>query len=316
MLTRRTVVEVATETTAGTDPASGFTPMLAWDVDLDVKGEVLTRDILRDTLSPIAHVVGMKEISCAFKTEIKSGGVASGTAGQNNPEMHDLLIGCGFGTASYTGTAPIVYSVKSAESDLKTISLYIHVDGNKHKITGARGTGRFIMEAGKYGICEWEFQGLYNAVIEATIPDISAASNINPPIIYNSNFQIGGFSPVCSRCQIDLANNVVRRDDLNATFGVDSFRISGRKPVMEFDADAVVESSNPFWGDWSGDVIATFAIVAGSGTHGKEIMFDGYFQYETNKYGDADGIRTFECSAALISSDTNSQDDEITITFT
>ena len=314
MLTRRTVIEVALETVAGTDPSTGFLPILAWDVDPDIKGEVLERPILRDTLSPMPHKIGIKEISVSFKSELKSGGL-NGT-GVIAPEMGNLLQGCGFGTASHLGSNPIIYSLKSSEADMKTISLYVYIDGNQHKIVGARGTVKFNMEAGKYGICEWEFQGVYTAVIAKTIPDVSAASTISPPIIYNSDFQIAGFSPVCSRLAIDLGNNVVRRDDLNATFGVNSFRISDRMPKMEFDADAVVESSNPFWGDWVGEKVDTYAIVAGSGVGGEEIQFSGYFQFETNKYADADGIRTFECATSLVSSDPNTQDDELTITFT
>ena len=310
MLTRRTVIEVATEAVYGTDPASGFTPLLPFDVEPDIRGEVLERPILRDTLSPLSHVVGMKDISLAFKTELK----ASGTAG-TIPEMHDLLLGCGYSTAVHAGTTPIVYSPVSKESLINSVSFKLYIDGNLHKIVGARGTVKANMEAGKFGIMEWEFQGLYNAVIASTVTDISADSNESPPTIISSSFQIGGFSPVCSRCLIDLGNSVVRRDDLNAEFGVDSFRIASRKPTMEFDADAVVESSNPFWGDWAGDVVATFSIVAGSGNEGSQVTLSGIFQYETNKYGDADGIRSFEAVAALVSSSANSQNDELIYTF-
>lgn len=312
MLTRRTVIEVALETNYGTDPATGFSPVLAWDVEPDIRGEVLERPILRDTLSPISHVIGMKDIALNFKTELKTGGGNGGTV----PEMGNLLQGCAYGSAAHTDTAPIIYSPISEENKITSVSLYLYKDGNKHKITGARGTFRLNMEAGKFGVVEWEFQGLYNAVIASTVPDVSAASLVKPPIVYNSNFQIGGFSPVCSACNIDVANEVVKRADLNSTAGVHSFRISGRKPKMEFNADAVVESSNPFWGDWSGDVLATFAIVVGTGDYGNQVKIDGFFQYETNKYGDADGVGQYEVVAALVSSDTNTQNDELVLTFT
>lgn len=311
MLTRKSVIQVALETTAGTDPASGFSTLLTWDIEPSINGEVLKREILRDTLSPISHVVGLKDIGVTFNSELKSGGGA-GTV----PEMDLLLQGCGFASAAHSGTADIVYSLVSNETSLKTVSLYIFKDGNKHKVTGARGTVKFNMEAGKYGVCEWDFKGKYNAVIAATSPGTSSAGTVIPPIIYNSSFQIGGFSPVCSRAAIDLANNVVRRDDLNAAAGVDSFRITGREPKLEFDADAVVESSNPFWGDWAGDVVATYSIVAGSGTAGKEVQLSGYFEYDQNKYGDNDGISIYECSAMLVSSDATTSNDELTITFT
>lgn len=311
MLTRRTVIQVGLEATYGTDPAS-LASVLAWDVEPDVRGEVLMRPILRDTLSPIPHVVGMKDIAVNFKTELKAGD--PGTV----PEMNLLLAGCGYSSAAHTGTGLIAYAPTAAGTEASSVSLYLFMDGNKHKVTGARGTCRAVMEAGQYGIMEWEFQGLYNAVQTETIPDLTGVSIEKPPIVYASNFNIGGFSPVCSRCQIDVGNTVTKVTDLNATAGVDSFRISGREPKMEFDADAVVESSNPFWGDWAGNVVDTYGIVVGSSVglgQGHSVKFSGTFQYETNKYADSDGIRKYECVASLCSSTVNSQDDELTITF-
>lgn len=312
MLTRRTVLLAARETAYGTDPAmTGSNGLLAYDVDMDIKGEVLMRDVLRDSLSPLPHVIGMKEVSLSFKTELKGNGV-TGTR-PNAPEIDPLLFGCAFGTASAEGTG-ITYSLQSAESSIGSASIKVYMDGNLHKITGCRGTMKMTLEAGKYGVCEWEFQGLYNAVSAATIPDIAGLTQNKPPIVYNASFQIGGFSPVCSALNIDLANNVIRRDDLNATYGVDSFRISGRQGKMEFTPDAVVESSNPYWGDWSGNVVDTYSIGVGSST-GNAIDIRGYFQIETNKYGDSDGIRTYDVSASLCSSDADAQNDELNITF-
>lgn len=308
MLTRKGAVQIAVETTAGTDPATGFTTLLAWDIDPDIKGEVLKREMLRNTLSPIPHVLGIQEQSVTFKTELKSGGGAGTT-----PELDTLLCGCGFATAAHAGTADIVYSLKSDEADLKTVSLYLFKDGNKHKVTGSRGNIRFVMEAGKYGICECEFRGKYNAVEAVAAPTTTAG--VTPPILYNASFQIAGFSPVSSRAQIDLGNNIVRRDDLNSVAGVNCFRLTGREPKFEFDADAVVESSNPFWGDWSGAITDTFSIQAGT-NDGSIVKLSGWFQYDSNKYGDKDGISIYECVASLVSATPATTNDELTITFT
>lgn len=312
MLERRTVILAKRETTYGTDPVmTGTDGILAYDVDIDIKGEVLAREVLRDSLSPLPHVIGMKEVSLSFKTELKGNG-ATGTA-PNVPEIDPLLHACAFGTAAPAGTA-LVYNLKSAEANVGSTALKVYKDGNLHKITGARGTVRFRMEAGKYGVAEFELNGLYNAVAAATIPDLSGITGNKPPIVYNSSFQIAGFSPVCAACAIVLGNTVARVDDLNAAAGVDSFRISGRAPKMEFDAAAVVESSNPFWGDWAGEVVDTYSIQIGS-VAGNKLLFSGYFQYESNKYGSADGVSKYDCVASLCSSDADSQNDEIQIKF-
>lgn len=317
MLTRQTVLWCKRETLYGSDPAmTGTDGLLAWDVNLDIKGEQLTRDVLRDTLSPISHVIGMKEVELSFKTELKGIGAHPGTAANLAAWDFDRLIsGCSFNTGTLNGTQ-ITYALISNDSAVNSLSFYVHLGdsnaGNRHKIVGARGTVKFNLQAGKFGEAEWNFKGLYNAVIAATLPGLQGVSSLQPPIIYNSSFQIAGFSPVCSKAEIDLGVDVVRRDSLNAAAGVHSFRITGRKPKLSFDADAVVESSNPFWGDWDGSVVDTFGITIGTNAQNR-IDINGYFEYIQPKYGDADGVRKFDCEAAIISSNATTGNDEITI---
>lgn len=307
MLTRRVVMLAARETTYGTDPAmTGANAILGWDVDLDIKGEVLEREVLRDSLSPMPHVIGMKECVLNFKTELKGCGVIPST-----PEIGVLFTGCGFDTGVVTGTT-IVYSLQSAETAINSIAFLIQKDGNSHKILGARGSAKFNLEAGKYGVGEFSFQGLYDPIGALAMTDITGLHQNKPPIVYNSSFNLAGFSPVCSKMEIDLGNTIARRDSLNATYGVAGFRITGRKPMLNFDADAVVESSNPFWGDWSGNIVDTFNVTIGS-TAGNTIKFRGIFEYESQKYGDQDGVAKYDCKARLCSSDSNTQDDELVI---
>jgi hypothetical protein len=309
MLTRRTVIQAIKETTYGTDPAmTAANALLVWDVDFDAKGEILRREILRDSISQMSHVIGMKECSLNFKAEIKGGGVIP-----SYPELGTLLLGCGFNTGVVT-TTTMVFSLVSAETAMNSLSFIVNIDGNAHKILGARGTVKFNLEAGKYGIAEFAFQGMYDTVSATALPDISGVAANNPPIVYNSSFQIGGFSPVCSKAEIDLANEVVRRDSLNAPYGVAGFRITNRKPNMGFDPDAVVESSNPFWGDWAGNIVDTFGVQIGS-VPGNIVKITGIYEYDTLKYGDQDGIRKFDCKAALVSSNVNTQNDELAVTF-
>lgn len=312
MLTRRTVILATRETTYGTDPAmTGSNAILAYDVDIDIKGEILQRDILRDSLSTMPHGIGMKDCTLTFKAELKGAGL-TGTV-PTQPEIGLLLSGCGFNTGVNTGTT-LVFSLVSQESLMNSIAFKVYKDGNLHKIVGSRGTAKFVLEAGKYGLGEFSFSGLYTPVSAATIPDISGLTQNKPPIVYNSSFNIGGFSPVCSKAEIDLATTVMRRDNLNATYGVSGFRLTSRKPTLNFDADAVVESSNPFWGDWSGEIVDTFSVKIGS-TAGNIVKLSGLFQYESNKYGDQEGVSKYDCTAALVSSDANTQNDELTVTI-
>lgn len=311
MLTRRTVVWQTRETTYGTDPAmTSADGIEIYDVNIDLKGEKLERPALRDSISNIQHVIGMKECELTFKTSLKGMGAVTSVG---SLEVADLLSGCSFNTGVYSGTTT-VFSLVSAENQMNSVAFRVFLDdANSHKITGARGTVKFNLNAGKYGEAEWKFNGLYNSVTAATTPSV-VLSSVVPPVIYNAGFQIGGFSPVSSSAEIDLGIDVVRRESLNATQGVHSFRVTGRKPMLKCDLDAIAESSYPVWANWEANVVATFALTAGSSPT-NIIKFGGYFQSVQPKYGDSDGVRTYDLEAALVSSIPSSSNDEFSITF-
>ena len=306
MLTRRTVVTAITETTYGTDPAmTGTNALLAWDVNLDIKGDVLERVYLRDTLTPLSPVIGMKEVELSLKAELV------GSGGMIAP----LISACGFGTGVVNGTS-FAFALQSTELNMPSAAFWLYKDGTKHKVTGARGNMKLVLEAGKYGIAEFVFKGLYNPIMADTMPDVSGMIAIQPnkpPICYNSSFQIGGFSPITSKLEIDMGNEVVSSPSLNASYGIYDFRISGRKPKISFDADAVVEASNPFWGDWSGHVVDTFSVDIG--TTSNRYVINGIFQFTQNKYADKDGVSKYECEAMLVGSNADTQNDELAIKF-
>jgi hypothetical protein len=292
--------------------------LLAWDVDLKLNGETLLRQPLRDTLSPIAHIVGMKDVELTFKTEWKGVGAAPGTAANIATfELDRLLSGCSFNTGTLNSTS-ITYALLSNDSSLNSLSFYVHFgdsnSGNRHKVVGSRGSFKLTMEAGKFGVAEWSFKGLYNSVIAATLPGLAGISSLQPPVIYNASFQIGGFSPVCSKAEIDMGVDVTRRESLNTVAGVHSFRQTARNPKLNFNADAVVESSNPFWGDWEGNVVDTFGITIGTNANNR-CDISGYFEYVQPAYGDADGVRIYDCEAAIKSSAPSTGNDELTIKF-
>ncbi len=312
MLTRRTVILAKRETTYGTDPAMAPSTdgVLVYGVDLDIKGEKLERSVVRDSLSPMPHVIGMKECTLKFKAELKGMGT---TTSIGNFELDDLLSGVGFDTGVYTGTST-VYTLQSQESLMSSVSFIVNVDGNMHKILGSKGKLKFNMEAGKYGECDFEFQGLFNPIGSGTLYDLSGISNVKPPIVYNSSFTIGGFSPVTSKAEVDLGNTITRRDSLNATYGVAGFRLTDRNGALNFDADAVAESSNPFWANWEASNVAAWSVQVGSNAT-NIIKMSGFYVAETLKYGDDKGVRKYDQKAGLCSSSVNSQNDELLLTF-
>lgn len=92
-LTRRTTVLAATEATPGVDPGTGYQAILTREgTQINVQGEVVTRDALRDTLSPRGHVIGLKQVDLTIPVELRAGGLNAGLL--QAPEVDPLLLAC------------------------------------------------------------------------------------------------------------------------------------------------------------------------------------------------------------------------------
>jgi hypothetical protein len=101
-LTRRTVILAKLETTYGTDsnPAGINAILCNSGVDVKPTGDVLERDVLRDTLSPAGHVIGAKSIDFDFTVELKGGGLLATVV--QAPEYDPLLQSCGMAKQNVT----------------------------------------------------------------------------------------------------------------------------------------------------------------------------------------------------------------------
>ena len=92
-LTRRTVVQAVAESVYGTDPGTGYTGLLArTGTQIQVQGDQITRDTLRDTLSPRGHVIGLKGQTITLPLELRGAGMTGSTL--NVPELDALLKAC------------------------------------------------------------------------------------------------------------------------------------------------------------------------------------------------------------------------------
>jgi hypothetical protein len=101
-LTRRAVILAKLEGAYGVDAAPTGADAILCNSGVDVKpqGEVIERDVLRDTLSPSGHVIGAKTLDFDFSVELKGGGLVA-TAVQA-PEYDALLQSCGMAQQEVT----------------------------------------------------------------------------------------------------------------------------------------------------------------------------------------------------------------------
>ena len=88
---RKRFVDVVLESTYGVDPGSGRTALLPRsDLSLEVSGENVNRDVVRQTLSNRGHVVTSKQQSLTLPLELRGAGL-DGTSSLQVPETDSLL---------------------------------------------------------------------------------------------------------------------------------------------------------------------------------------------------------------------------------
>lgn len=165
LIFRKKLLLAKTEVTYGTDPTptAAANAMLIKDVALEpVVGEGLSRDLDKATFgADLEDMVGL-HVKITFKVEAAGSG-AAGTA----PAYGVLLKACGYDEAVVASTS-VTYA--PIEEDPDSVTLYFYHDKKLHKITGARGSLKFMAKKRQYPYFEFTFMGLYNAVTATTMP--------------------------------------------------------------------------------------------------------------------------------------------------
>ncbi len=314
MLTRRTVLLAKMETSGnyGVDsvPTPSANAILIKDVNIKINGETLERDFLKSSLSNMQFVRGERDVELTFKTELKG----SGTRGTLPTWGWEgvLMRACGF---KETITANTSIKWEPVSTGFESATLYVYKDGLFHKCTGCRGSVKILGEVGKYYELEFTMRGLYNAVVDAT-PTAQTFSTVVPPVALGVNsFTVGStpYAPIIERVEIDMANTLAPRRNMNSASGIVEQVITGRNPVGSFDPEAVLEATHPFWANWSAATALPMTLTAGSASGNTITITAPKLQYREIEYADKDGTLTYNVPFSLAM---NSGDDEIIITIT
>lgn len=353
--------------------------------------EHLTRQILDGTLSKVSGQNAMPSTKLSFRVELRGNRTTGGTdtdisdgTSTYKIEIDALLQACDL-AATYTAEGSsgardgyVTYKPTVPTTEGASVTFYYYTGETLHIITGAKGTVKGVMEAGKYAYLDFEFSGIYNDVRDAAIPaagnyltaiainaagtgyavgdavtvaggtastaatirvlEVTAAGAITrakiqqvglysvnpsttanavtggsgssatfnltlsaqtaavfldtkPPLFQNSGSTVDSYSPVFSKIEFDLGNQVQRRDDANATKGVRGFLIVARDSKLTIDPESTTEGVNPVWTDLEESKSRTITAKVGSATGNK---FQGTFSAVSQavSFGDRSNIRT------------------------
>jgi hypothetical protein len=185
LLTRKRLLMAAVESTYGTAATfAGTDALLVSNLDitpLDVS--LLDRELVLPFFGNREKVVSQRMGSVTFDVEIAGSGTA-GTA----PRWGRCLRACGFGetvVGASPGPASVTYAPASAS--IVGLSLDFNADGNRHLLTGCRGTATLNLAVGEIPRISFEFMGIYNAVTAAAATAPTFANQAAPVVVNSTN---------------------------------------------------------------------------------------------------------------------------------
>lgn len=220
------------ETTYGTDPTptGAANAILATNVKLSpMEGQDVARELERPFFGADATLPADLHAKLSFRVELAPSGTA-GTA----PAWAPLVRACGCAQTIVAGTSvtfnPITDAAESA-------TLHFHYDGIRHRLRGARGNFKMMVEASGIPYLEFEFWGLFEAATDVANPTPTLTAFQDPVVANVANtpvFTIDGVALVLRSFSFDAGAKVEPR----FLIGSESILMTGREEKIEARIEA------------------------------------------------------------------------------
>lgn len=201
----------------------GFTPE-------PITADSVQRNLIRPYKGNSGSLTAGEHRKFDFEVEL----AGSGSAGVA-PAWAPLLMACGFSETISQDTS-VEYNLVSGGEP--TLTLYGYLDGTLFKITGAKGSVSFELNAKQIPVMKYSFIGAYVPPSEGPLPatvDYSAFKQ--PRTVGKTNtptFTMHGLSACTSAFSINLANAIAWRELINCAGAVSPDRQPTGNVTMEF----------------------------------------------------------------------------------
>lgn len=307
MLLHRTQIAAKQETTEGQAMTlantDAFLAFRQGDPQPNVK--MYERSPYRESLSMLPSLPGERTAKLPFQVELTGSGTA-GTA----PFWGKLMKPCAF-AETVTPATSVAYSPASLSIPSMTLAAYM--DGVIYLIWGARGNLKLVLEIGKPGLLQFDFEACDFSQLDGALLTGVTYSAVIPPAFLGATFTLDGVAFLVNKVDIDFGNTLAPRPDPNAPSGTRSVLITGRKPKITLDPEMMLASTKDIWTMWKNGATGALACTMGSVAGNTIALGAGQFQLEGIKHGERSGLRTVNLTALLAMS---SGDDEFSLTLT
>lgn len=305
MLSRKKYILAKIESVYGTDPTpAGSNAIKTKGLQINPQqGNRVNRDLDRSTLGNDAEIAVGRFTTLSFDVEL-SGSGAAGTA----PGYGALLRACGFAETINAGT-DVQYDPVS--TGFESVTIYFYLDGELHKLTGARGTVSFNLSNDGIPMMSFTFTGLHNDPTAPVTITPSPANFAQPIPVTEQNtptYDVDSYGARAESFTLDFANNVVYRNVVNS----ESVIITDRAPAGSLAFEQEVIGTKDFWAISKAETQVAIQIIHGT-VAGNIVQLDGsQVQLSQPSLSDSDGLSVMNMNTLWIPTDTG--DDEFKLT--
>jgi hypothetical protein len=226
----------------------------------------------------------------------------------NMPADTNALLGATSAATAVTTSSntAYVYRPDSPEpGDQASVFLRYDLDGNLHTIPGARGTFSVSLTKGEIPRINFTLSGLWAEPTDDG-PITGTALALQPAPALGAQLILGDLDMsdiAVQSLQIDLANDVQPREDIQAADGFHSMIVVGRDPTGSIDPEvADMADFDPFT-DWSAGTLIPIAAGIGSARGSRVRIVMPATQYTQLPYAERNGIATYQIGFRAVGDD-------------
>lgn len=270
------------------------------------QGNTVSRDLIKPHLGGEESINTNPHSTVSFEVELAGAG-AAGTA----PAFGPLLRACGLSETINAGT-DVTYAPVS--SGFESVTLYFYLDGELHKMVGARGNVSFGVNAQSIPTMSFNFTSEYDTPTSVAMPTIDTSAFVAPlPVTESSTtLSVLGHNSITSSFSADLGNSITAR----SLIGAKEVVLTDRAVSGSITVDAPDLATKNFYSDIeSHNGVTTGAIALVHGTTAGNIaeINAPKVQLSSISTGEQDGILQYSMNANFIPTDAGN--DEISIVF-
>lgn len=291
------------EVTYGTDPVpTGADAIVTSNAQLTpLNATLVSRNLDKATFGNDQQLHVGANAQLTFNIEL----VGSGTLG-TEPVWGKCLKACG-AKATVVAATSVVYTPDTDSTE--SLTLYFYLDGQLHKLTGARGTAQIQVNSLGIPMIQFTFTGLYNDPASVAPPAALTgwdAFQIPQPVTFDNTQEasLHGLASVFKAFTLDINNSVTFFENP----GEREVDITDRQSQGSLEILAPLLSDKNYFSTAKANTMGVLSIVHGTVDANRVEIYAPQVQLLQPRYGDDNGRATLQANLSFVP--TSAGDDE------